>query len=178
MPSIPVDTFVFNFASTVAAEKYDGWQHVNHHWAARRDKKKVDVVALEPAARPTTTWLIEAKDFRVINAPPKPSNIGSLPQAVAKKMTDSLLGLTDTAVNGQQASEKAHAAAAIAAAGRRVVLHLEPHPPSGAHTALFPSNFAANVHQALRPLVADIDPKPLVLCIANTPRAGVPWIVR
>jgi NADPH-dependent 7-cyano-7-deazaguanine reductase QueF-like protein len=177
MSPIQVESLVFNFPSSVAAEKYDDWQHANQDWANRHGKKKVDIVALDPIPGPRTNWLIEAKDYRVITNPPNRSNVASLPQTVAQKVTDTLLGLADAAVNGQVASEKAHATAAIATAIRRVVLHLEPHPPSGTHTALFPANFAANVYQTLRPLVAHIDSKPLVLNIANTPMSGVPWTV-
>jgi hypothetical protein len=172
MPSLVVDNLVFDFDNTVVAQLYDKWQH----WASKPGKKKVDVVAFEPVSKPTTTWLIEAKDFRVITSPPKSSNIGSLPQTVAQKMDDSLEGLKDAAVCASFA-EKRHAVAAIATAERRVVLHLEPYSPTGIHTALFPKNFAVNVYQSLKRLVVHIDKNPLVLDIAKTPHAGVPWTV-
>ena len=53
--------------------------------------------------------------------------------------------------------------------------HLEPH--VGAHSALFPSGFAASVLQRLKQLVRTIDPNPLVLNIADTALVGVPWAV-
>jgi hypothetical protein len=178
MASLLVETLQFDFPALMAAEKYDGWQHPNVDWVTRAGKKKVDVVALEPVPNTETMWLIEAKDYRVITNPPKPSNLGSLPQTVTQKVNDTLLGLVDTAANGQVPVEKAHASAAMGAATRRVVLHLEPHPTTGAHTALFPRNFTANVYQSLKQLVKVIDPNPLVLNIANTPISGVPWTVR
>jgi hypothetical protein len=172
MPSLRVDSFQFDFLSTVAAEKYDDWQH----WRTQSGKKKVDVVAVEPVSSPTCTWLIEARDFRVISGPPKPSKIGSLHRIVAQKMHDTLDGLNHACRHAGSA-EKAHANAAILAPSKRVVFHLEPHVATGDHSKLFPKNFAANVYQAIRPLVAEIDANPLVLNISNTPLAGVPWRV-
>lgn len=63
----------------------------------------------------------------------------------------------------------------MAAPTKRVVLHLEPH--LGPHTALFPGGFEASVLQKLRQLVKTIDPNPLVLNIATTAKAAVPWTV-
>jgi len=135
----------------------------------------MDVVAVENHAAPATTWLIEAKDFRIINSPPKPSNIAGLPQTVADKAAHTLAGLADASANAAVASERNHATIAMAAPAKRIVLHLEPH--IGAHTALFPAAFAAGVLQKIRQLVKATDPNPLVLNIANTAAAGVPWTV-
>ncbi len=175
MPVLQVDSFFFTFTPTVAAQRYDTWQHYTAVWNASGGQKGVDVVAVENPAAPTTTWLIEAKDFRIITSPPKPSNITGLPQTVADKASHTLAGLADASAKGAVASEKKHATLAIAAPAKRVVLHLEPH--IGAHTALFPRAFAANVLQRLRQLVRAIDPNPLVLNVANTVAAGVPWTV-
>jgi len=135
----------------------------------------MDVVAIEGLPMPVTTWLIEAKDFRVINSPPQPSNIAGLAQTVADKVTDTIFGLNDAQNAATIVSEKAHASRALVAPTKRIVLHLEPH--AGAHTALFPNGFAASVLQKLRQLVTLIDSNPLVLNIANTSAAGVPWSV-
>jgi hypothetical protein len=135
----------------------------------------VDVVAVEGAPNPTTTWLIEAKDFRIITHPPKPANLLGLAQTVADKAADTVAGLAHASSNASAASEKSHAASAIAAPTKRVVLHLEPH--TGSRSALFPAGFSASVLQRLRQLVGAIDRNPLVLNIANTPAAGVPWTV-
>ena len=123
----------------------------------------------------STAWLIEAKDFRVITNPPKPSNITGLAQTVADKASHTLAGLNDASIHAAVLKEKQLARGAIGCASRRIVLHLEPH--TGPHTALFPVNFTANVFQKLRQLVTAIDRKPLVLNIANTPQSSVPWTV-
>lgn len=138
-------------------------------------RRACDVVAVEIASAPVTTWLIEAKDFRVITDPPRPSHIGGLAQTVAGKAMHTLAGLADAAVNAVVASEKDHATIALAALAKRVVLHLEPH--SGPYSALFPAGFPASVLQKLKQLVKAIDPNSLVLNIANTPASGVPWTV-
>ena len=176
MPTLQVDSFLFTFAATVAAESYDQWHHYLNVWnRAGQDQKAVDVVAVENPAAPAISWLIEAKDFRTINYPPRPSNLAQLPETVAAKAEHTLAGLADAAANAAIALERNHAAIAIAAHTKRIVLHLEPH--TGPHTALFPMGFAASVLQKLRQLVKATDPNPLVLDIANTPTADVPWIV-
>ena len=144
--------------------------------AALPGQKAVDIVAFDAGTRPTTCWMIEAKDFRVITNPPKPSNIGGLAQTVFEKVQDSIAGLTDAAASATNHTEQSLAQLAMSATGRRVVLHLEPH--TGPHTKLFPTNFSASVLQKLRQLVRSIDPTPLVLNIADTPSADVPWTVK
>jgi hypothetical protein len=101
----------------------------------------VDVVAHDlpiPAAR---TWLIEAKDYRVITNPPKPTNLSGLAATVEAKV------------------------------------RVQPHPSSGQHAALFPASWIANVLLQLRINLADIDNNPLVLDLARTATANVPWSV-
>lgn len=85
MTTLHVDSFQFMFEATVAAQCYDTWQHYTSVWNAAGGQKAVDVVAIESAARPDVVWLIEAKDFRTITVPPKPSNISGLPQQVADR---------------------------------------------------------------------------------------------
>ena len=181
MPTLQVDTLAFDFSETATAQIYDKWEHYTQVWnAPPGGKKAVDVVAVEDVRvgdtpPQATTWLIEAKDFRVITNPPKPSNIGGLAQLVADKASDTLTGLADAGMRASTVSEKSHAASALAAGSKRIVLHLEPH--TGHHSALFPAGFAASVFQQLKSLVSGIDPNPLVLNIANTPAVGVPWSV-
>lgn len=175
MPNLPVDSFIFHFHPNVAADNYDKWQHYSVVWnAPPGGQKAVDVVAVDDVP-PSSAWLIEAKDFRVITNPPKPANISGLAQFVADKASHTLAGLADASLHAAVPGEKQLATNAIACASRRIVLHLEPH--TGAHTALFPKGFAANVLQKLRQLVKAIDPNPLVLNIANTHLSGVPWSV-
>lgn len=175
MTILQVDTLTFDFDPAVRADTYDKWLHHCLVWNAQPGgKKAVDVLAVE-GAPPATAWLIEAKDFRVITNPPKPSNISGLAQQVADKVNDSLAGLADASINATVPKEKQLATDAGGCAGQRIVLHLEPH--TGVHTALFPANFAANVLQQLRQRVHTIDANPLVLNIANTQQSGVPWSV-
>jgi len=174
MPTLIVDTFTFNFNSTVTAGNYDQWQHYCVVWNAPGGQKAVDVVAVD-GVPPSAAWLIEAKDFRVITNPPKPSNIAGLAQFVADKVSHTLAGLAHASIHAAVPGEKQLATDAMTCASRRIVLHLEPH--TGAHTALFPAGFAANVLQKLRQLVTAIDTNPLVLNIANTSLSGVPWTV-
>lgn len=175
MTTLQVDTLTFDFAPAIAAGIYDQWQHYSVVWnAPPGGQKAVDVVAVD-GVPPSTAWLIEAKDFRVITNPPKPSNISGLAQFVADKARHTLAGLADASLRAAVAGEKQLAADAVACARWRIVLHLEPH--TGAHTALFPIGFSANVLQKLRQLVQAIDTNPLVLNIANTPLSGVPWLV-
>jgi hypothetical protein len=175
MPTLQVDSLQFTFAPTVAAQRYDTWQHYTAVWNTGGGQKAMDVVAIESAANSVVVWLVEAKDFRIITHPPNPSNIRGLPQQVADKAAHTMAGLADAARNATVASEKNHATSVLAASVKRVVLHLEPH--TGRRSALFPRGFSASVLQSLKQLVQAIDPNPLVLNIANTPAAGVPWTV-
>jgi hypothetical protein len=171
--SLQVDSLQFTFGPIVTFERYDTWQHYTKVWNAAGGQKAVDVVAVDIIYR--AAWLIEAKDFRVITSPPRPSNIAGLAQTVADKAYHTLAGLADAAENAAVVTEKQHAAKAMKASTKRVVLHLEPH--MGKHSALFPVNFSASVLQKLKQLVRSIDPHPLVLNITNTPAANVPWTV-
>jgi hypothetical protein len=176
MPTLQVDSLAFKFEPSVSAGIYDHWKHYTTVWnAPPGGQKAVDVVAVDGVPPQGTVWLIEAKDFRVITNPPKPSNIAGLAPFVADKASHTLAGLADASNNAVVLGEKQLATDALASASRRIVLHLEPH--TGAHTALFPAGFAASVLQKLRQLVKAIDANPLVLNIANTPISGVPWTV-
>ncbi|MDE0508424.1 MAG: hypothetical protein OXI17_07285 [Gammaproteobacteria bacterium] len=177
MSQLRVESLNFTFESFVNADKYDEWQHVNMDWADRADKKKMDIVAVEPIPSVRTLWMIEVKDFRIVTDPPKPSNLSGLPQTVAKKAEDTLLGLADASRNTQVSSERQLSSQSQACGTTRIVLHLEPHPPSGPRSALFPRGFPASVHQQMKQLVAHIDSNPLVLNCSNTPQVGVPWTV-
>jgi hypothetical protein len=178
MATIIEQNLTFIFDPTIDAQKYDTWTHYTDVWnRPPASQKAVDIVAIQTSAAPTTTWFIEAKDFRVVDPafPPKPSNVASLPQTMATKVLHTLGGLADAEANATVSSEKNLAVKVMTTGAKRIVLHLEPH--SGAHSALFPVGFTASVLQRLRQLVATIDTNPLVLNIANTPASGVPWTV-
>lgn len=178
MANLPVENLTFAFGAEIDAQKYDDWTHYSQVWNKHpASQKAVDVLAVQTSAAPAVAWMIEAKDFRIVNPalPPKPSNVSGLPQTMATKATHTLAGLVNAAANATVPSEKSLAAKAMSAGAKRIVLHLEPH--TGPHTALFPTGFAASVLQQLRRLVKAIDANPLVLNIANTPASGVPRTV-
>lgn len=177
MASLTVDhTLTFDFAASVSAQIYDQWQHYNTVWnAPPGGQKAMDVVAVEGTPPTSVAWLIEAKDFRVITNPPKPSNISGLAQFVADKASHTLAGLAHASAHAGLPHEKQLAVEASTSSQTRVVLHLEPH--VGTRSALFPAGFSASVLQQLRRLVRAIDSNPQVLNIANTNAAGVPWTV-
>jgi hypothetical protein len=179
MPTIPVENLIFDFRAVVDAQKYDTWVHYTQVWnKLPASQKAVDVVAVHTTAASTVAWLIEAKDFRIVDptSPPRYSNVAGLPQTMATKVIHTLAGLADAASNATVQSEKNLATKVMTAGTRRIVLHLEPH--EGPHSALFPTGFAANVLQKLRQLVKATDSNPSVLNTANTPFSGVPWTVR
>jgi hypothetical protein len=176
MPTLVVENLTFTFDATVAAGRYDRWDHYRFVWnAPPGGQRAMDVVAVESALPSSVTWLIEAKDFRVITNPPRPSNISTLAETVRDKADHTLAGLGHAQTNALLPVEKNLATEALSTATTRVILHLEPH--TGLHTALFPSGFAASVYQKLKRLVRHIDANPLVLNIANTAAANVPWTV-
>lgn len=177
---LTVGELLFDFMAGTSAQCYDKWHF--HEKRSKASNKGLDIVAItHEADRPQTTWLIEVKDFRTISKEPKHRNVAGLPETTEKKILDSLEGLRLAQHQATEPAEKAHAKAAMRAKTKRIVLHLEPY---GGHeeekTKLFPVNFAASVLQKLlqsRQLRA-IDPKPLVLNMATTPRSEVPWTVR
>ncbi len=175
MPALLVDHLLFEFLPSLAAEKYDEWAHYRSVWNAMGGRRAADVVAVRQQAAPPTAWLIEAKDFRKISQPPEPANLKGLAHTVAEKVRDTIAGLDDAADNANPERERVHAQRARAAGEIRVVLHLEP--PSGRHSKLFPTGFQSGVLQRLKQLLRDVDRTPLVLDMASTPRAGVPWTV-
>jgi hypothetical protein len=171
MSTLSVEKLNFDFKPSVVAAKYDDWKH-HREVLQRNNKSAVDIVAND-STPPATTWLIEAKDFRIISKFPKPANLEELPETVAKKASDTWAGLIDAAKNADSITEKQHAADALATKRPRVVLHLEP--PT--RNNLGESLAAAHVLGKLRQLVIALDPNPLVLNIANTSYADVPWTV-
>lgn len=174
MNPIAVEQFVFTFPATVRAEAYETKGATVAGWP--KDCKVVDFVCIDPGLAAECAWLVEAKDFRVLKDPPKPANLVNLPETMASKVRDSLRGMQAIASLPEHRLA-GHAAAASAAPRKRVVLHLEPHSAAGDRAGLFPVGFSTLVHQKLKYLVQDIDPEPLVLDIARTPTAKVPWTV-
>ena len=175
MTSISVEQLSFTFDDSVAPFQYEVAGVCVAGWP--QGSKVVDVVAHDLPVPAQCTWLIEAKDYRVITSPPKPTNLTGLAATVEAKVRDSLAALPVVGINATDAEAKAHAMHAGAAPAIRVVLHLQPHPTTGQHAALFPASWIANVLLQLRIKIADIDASPLVLDIARRATANVPWSV-
>ena len=173
MTTVPVENLVFEFAPSVDPFQYEAGGVCVANWPPR--SRVVDVVGNET---PQVVWLVEAKDFRIITNPPRPTNLAQLAETVEAKVRDTLAALPVVAATSGDVHAQAHAACAISVGRYRVVLHLEPHPTAGSHARLFPPGFIANVLLKLRTLVSDIDLNPLVLDIAHTSRAQVPWSVQ
>lgn len=122
---------------------------------------------------PADGWLIEAKDFRLITVPPDRAKLTGLAVTAAAKFKDSLDGLAEAAQLAPASSERHHAQRAVAATTRRLV-----RPYRATYRLPFktlPKNFPAGVLQKIRQLVRDLTP--MVLSIASTGRAQVPWTV-
>lgn len=166
--NLTFDNSVIPFQYEVAGVCVAGWPN---------GSKVVDVVAHDRNAPPDVTWLIEAKDYRIIANPPKSTNLGGLAATVESKVRESLAAFPVVAQQANDPAARSHAGITSSSLRFRVILHLEPHPQSGAHAALFPVSWAANVLLQLRSRLSDIDPNPLVLDIARTPASQVPWSV-
>jgi hypothetical protein len=175
MTSISVEQLTFTFEPSVVPFQYEKEAVCVAGWP--QGSKDVDVVAHDLPLPASLTWLIEAKDYRVITDPPKPTNLAGLAATVEAKVRESLAALPLVGAQSTNAAAKAHALLASAAPAMRVVLHLEPHPAAGLHVALTPASWIANVLLQLRINLVDIDPNPLVLNITRTPAANVPWSV-
>jgi hypothetical protein len=172
MATLFVDGLHFSFPPNFAAEKYDEWQHYRTQLMPS-GLAAVDIVAYLISSKAKIAWLIEAKDFRVQRGEQHKTRAG-LPEHMAKKVRDTLAGLRDAAAKAVALPEQSCAAQAVARTAR-VVLHLEPFNPK-TPSKLYPHN-PSLVLQKLKQLLADIDPHPLVLSIATTPSARVPWTV-
>lgn len=167
-----VEQLDFDFDATVVPFQYEHGGVVVHGWPPT---KVVDVVAHEAAVPPPVTWLVEAKDFRVITNPPARANLQDLAPTMDAKVRASIAGLAVAAAASNDPTVRAHAGVAIQTGSFRVVLHVEPH--VGPHTRLFPIEYLPDLLVALRRLVKDIDADALVLDIARTGTAPVPWTV-
>jgi hypothetical protein len=170
---VQVENITLTFNETVDPFQYEAGGACVAGWP--NGSKVVDVVATEVSNPPSNVWLVEVKDFRIITSPPRPSNLSGLAATVEAKVRQTLSSLPLVTHASQDLRVQTHASNAAAAQRARVVLHLEPHPSAGSHASLFPSGFTVNVLLQLRILLADIDPNPLVLNIARTANASVPW---
>jgi hypothetical protein len=117
MSTIQIDSLSFTFRPEISATRYDTSPHYIHVWQQQNQRKAVDVIALETEAAPATMWLIEAKDFRVITQPPKPSNVAGSAQTVARKVEDTIAGLEHAASHAADPEERNYESSAAQATG-------------------------------------------------------------
>jgi hypothetical protein len=83
MTSISVEQLTFIFDSSVVPFQYEKDAVCVAAWP--QDSKVVDVVAHDLPVPAALTWLIEAKDYRVITNPPKPTNLTGLAATVLRR---------------------------------------------------------------------------------------------
>lgn len=172
------NALTFVFGESIDAQKYDEWTHYKDVWNRSPARKKaVDFVAVQALADQATLWMIEVKDYRKIDSPPRRANLTELHKTIAAKVRDTLSGLSDAALHASRETEKELARKTQGVSTKRIVLHLEPH--IGPHSVLFPSGFSASVLQRLKQMeeVQAVDRHPLVLNLNSTQAARVPWRV-
>lgn len=158
----------FTFPPNSTATKYDGWSHyINQFQKTCGASKAVDLVYADGAV----TWLIEVKDFRQH----KRTKTIDLPDEIAIKVRDTVVGLVSARLHANDDDEKRCAKEFLRANKFRVVCHIE-QPPK--HSRLFPRAVEPdNLALKLRTLIKAIDPHPAVVD-RHTQRANMPWNVR
>ena len=92
MTSISVEQLTFTFEPSVVPFQYEKDAVCVVGWP--QGSKVVDVVAHDLPVPASLTWLIEAKDYRVITNPPKPTNLVGLAATIEAKVRDSLAALS------------------------------------------------------------------------------------
>jgi hypothetical protein len=175
MATLRIDTLDFHFLPEIDARKYDETAHYKQV-VRQTGKRAVDIVAVPMGANPQRVWIVEAKDYRVLRGRPKHSSYIEMAEDFVRKVSDSLDGLVDAAAKAADAGERQYAARATSAQTRQAVLHLEPY--DGPATRLFQGDDpASRVLMKLKQMLSHLDSPPLVLNIASTRRANVPWTV-
>jgi hypothetical protein len=170
---IQVENLEFTFDDSVAPFQHEKSSTCVHGWP--NGFKVLDIVAHMTTLPPDISWLIEAKDYRRITKSPKASNLSGLAYTVEAKVRNSVSAFRIVAQDSNNDAARSHASTTISSKQFRVVLHLEPHPESGPNAIIFPPQWAANVLLQLKSRLSDIDTNPLVLDIARTAKADVPW---
>jgi hypothetical protein len=175
MATLRIDTLNFHFKPSIDPLKYDETDHYRNVISKRKGMRAVDCIALRQGLRPRSAWMIEAKDFRNLRGLPKDSNPSAMIRDLLKKVNDSRDGITHAAAHAEIEKERTHANRFLNAARCQIVLHLEPY--AGPASKLFLRDPSAIVLQKLRQMLHSEERPPLVLNIANSARAGVPWTV-
>lgn len=133
-----VDKSVTFIAETVRFADFDAWVQQNDRPAS--SISRVDLVAI-PDEASSPHWLVEVKDYRVINHPPAEKTIRNMPEKLAAKIADSLRYL--------RSAEVPEALSGLLPEGVtcHFVFHCEmPREVPGC----FPSGYSVNVVQKLR----------------------------
>lgn len=167
MQNLAVDTLTFTFPDDWHIGKPDDWAFYRNRFSRMwQNIKSLDLLA---AAPDQTTWMIEAKDYR-LHARTKPSCLGD---EIAHKVFDTLASLLPAKVNAVDAVERDLARATCRAKRLRVVFHLE---QPVKHSKLFPRAIdPVNVQMKLRQLLKPIDAHPLVVEMQRM--HGLAWTV-
>lgn len=172
MTIIPEARLEFVFQDNWQASKYDEWSWYRNQFERIQFNldgkdvtlKGVDIVAVAPDRG---LWLIEAKDYRY-EALPKPSD---LPQAVAKKVLDTLSGLFTARFRAAN-EERRIARMCTAAQSLHVTLVVAlPRVPSRLFRRVVDP---ADIQAKIRQLIHQIDAHPKVYELTSQ----MPWQVR
>lgn len=73
---------------------FDTWGKTQ---ATTHNMRRVDALVIPAAEPPPFIWLVEVKDFRILNHPPAKRNTTDLPQTLTNKLNDTLTILSDAA---------------------------------------------------------------------------------
>jgi hypothetical protein len=163
MPPLNVDGLLFTFPEGWQKGKYDNWSFYRNQFSCQNDNiKAVDVIAISPGQE---AYLIEVKDYRHPDTE-KPSE---LPQAIAKKVMDTLAAMLPAKLHANVIEEQQLAAAILSCASLHVVAHIEQ--PAKHQSVIDP----ADLKQKLRRLLKAVDPHLKITSINNM--LGLAWVV-
>ncbi len=159
---------IFEFPNDWYISKYDDWPYYrNQFQQCCGSNKAVDFLAIENVdSHPTTLWLIEVKDYRLVDR----TKAITLWDEIAIKVRDTLAGLVEAKMYDAHA-EHNFARNALRSESLRVVLHLEQAKTNlrGRKAVFNP----ADVQQKLKQSVKTIDAHPLV--ISKSAMGNVAW---
>jgi hypothetical protein len=163
MPTLNVDGLMFTFPAGWQKDKYDEWSFYRNQFSKQNDNiKAVDVLAVSPTQ---AAYLIEVKDYRHPDTE-KPSE---LPQAIAKKVLDTLAAMLPAKFLANDPSEKQLAVAILSCTSLHVIAHIE---QAARHQQVIDP---ADLKQKLRRLLRSVDPHLKVVAMNNM--VGLEWTV-
>jgi hypothetical protein len=152
--------FAYIFPAGSTACKYDSWSHYRNRFTGTcGGAKAVDLAH----AQSSVLWLVEAKDYRHHHRT-KPSE---LPQEIAEKVRDTLVGLISARMHADQSEERQAAEQFLRCSRIRIAVHLEQR-RSSSGARRYPID-PASVLQKLKTLTKWIDCHPTVFQSNNVP---------